>query len=210
MKAEHDFGVQVVRVNLPNEPLDTPRTAAVRAGAGPLGRRSSIRLGRAQPIPSSESGLLPPATPSSQLSPLRTKRARRSNNRRQPSPKAGQGHLHFQMDKGKFDFPKYSGANGQLAVKLGVAGTYSPAVKPTITYRNLPKGKHMSRSTSPATITRTARARRSSSPSASTGTREAEASLAGEASAHPNALRCLCSRRAYLQFLAPHQGDRCK
>ncbi len=126
------------------------------------------------------------------------------------SPKAGQGHLHFQMDKGKFDFPKYSGANGQLAVKLGVAGTYSPAVKPTITYRNLPKGKHMSRSTSPATITRTARARRSSSPSASTGTREAEASLAGEASAHPNALRCLCSRRAYLQFLAPHQGDRCK
>jgi len=47
------------------------------------------------------------------------------------------------MDKGKFDFPKYSGANGQLAVKLGVAGTYSPAVKPTITYRNLPKGKHM-------------------------------------------------------------------
>ena len=55
---------------------------------------------------------------------------------------AREGHLHFQLDKGKFDFPKYSGANGKLAVKLGVDGTYSPAVKPTITYRNLPKGKH--------------------------------------------------------------------
>ncbi len=57
-------------------------------------------------------------------------------------PKAGQGHLHFQMDGGKLDFPRYSGANGRLAVKLGVAGTYSPAVAPSITYRNLPKGKH--------------------------------------------------------------------
>jgi len=58
------------------------------------------------------------------------------------APKAGVGHLHFQLDGGKFDFPKYSGANGALAVKLGVAGTYSPAVLPTITYKNLPKGKH--------------------------------------------------------------------
>lgn len=58
------------------------------------------------------------------------------------APKAGQGHLHFQLDKGKFDYPKYSGANGKLAVQLKVAGVYSPAVKPTITYRNLPKGKH--------------------------------------------------------------------
>ncbi|MFN2470747.1 MAG: hypothetical protein ABR583_07105 [Gaiellaceae bacterium] len=57
-------------------------------------------------------------------------------------PAKGQGHIHFQMDGGKFDFPKYSGANGKLAVKLGVDGTYSPAVTPTITYRNLPKGKH--------------------------------------------------------------------
>ena len=58
------------------------------------------------------------------------------------APRAGEGHLHFQMDKGKLDYPRYSGANGKLAVKLGVAGTYSPAVKPTITYRNLPRGKH--------------------------------------------------------------------
>lgn len=55
---------------------------------------------------------------------------------------AGQGHLHFAMDNGKFDYPKYSGANGQLAVKLGVAGKYSPSVTPTITYKGLPKGKH--------------------------------------------------------------------
>jgi hypothetical protein len=57
-------------------------------------------------------------------------------------PMAGKGHLHFQMDGGKFDFPKYSGANGQLAVKLGIAGTYSPSVRATITYRHLPAGKH--------------------------------------------------------------------
>ena len=57
-------------------------------------------------------------------------------------PKAGQGHLHFSMDGGKFDHPKYSGANGKLAVKLGVDGKYSPSVTPTITYKGLPKGKH--------------------------------------------------------------------
>ena len=56
--------------------------------------------------------------------------------------KAGQGHLHFQMDGGKYDFPKYSGANGKLAVALKVAGTYSPAVADSITYKHLPKGTH--------------------------------------------------------------------
>ena len=55
---------------------------------------------------------------------------------------AGMGHLHFSMDGGKFDYPKYSGANGKLAVQLGIAGKYSPAVLPTITYWHLPKGKH--------------------------------------------------------------------
>ena len=57
-------------------------------------------------------------------------------------PKAGQGHLHFEMDGGKYDLPKYSGANGDLAVKLGVQGKYSPSVTPTITYTSLPAGKH--------------------------------------------------------------------
>src|SRR5688572_10895629 len=52
------------------------------------------------------------------------------------------GHLHFSLDGGKFDKPKYSGANGELAVKLGVDGQYSPATEPTITYSGLPKGDH--------------------------------------------------------------------
>lgn len=56
--------------------------------------------------------------------------------------RAGEGHLHFAMDRGKYDYPKYSGANGKLAAKLGIAGKYSPSVTPTITYSRLPKGKH--------------------------------------------------------------------
>ncbi len=58
------------------------------------------------------------------------------------APKPGKGHLHFTMDGGKFDFPKYSGANGKLAKKLGVEGKYSPSVAPKISYKGLPKGKH--------------------------------------------------------------------
>ncbi len=54
----------------------------------------------------------------------------------------GEGHLHFEMDGGKFDLPKYSGANGELAVTLGTQGKYSPSVAPEITYTNLPKGEH--------------------------------------------------------------------
>jgi hypothetical protein len=56
--------------------------------------------------------------------------------------KQGEGHLHFSLDDGKFDQPKYSGKNGQLAVKLGVNGKYSPSVTPTITYKDVPPGKH--------------------------------------------------------------------
>jgi hypothetical protein len=58
------------------------------------------------------------------------------------APKPGKGHLHFSVDGGKYDFPKYSGPNGQLAKKLGVTGKYSPSVTNSITYKNLPKGKH--------------------------------------------------------------------
>jgi hypothetical protein len=54
----------------------------------------------------------------------------------------GKGHLHFSLDGGKFDTPKYSGANGKLAVQLGVDGMYSPATEPTITYTGLPAGEH--------------------------------------------------------------------
>lgn len=54
----------------------------------------------------------------------------------------GAGHLHFSMDGGKYDTPEYSGANGELAVELGVDGQYSPSTEPTITYSGLPKGEH--------------------------------------------------------------------
>jgi hypothetical protein len=58
------------------------------------------------------------------------------------APRPGQGHLHFEMDEGKYDFPKYSGKNGLIAKKLGVTGHYSPALAPTITYKHLPPGEH--------------------------------------------------------------------
>ena len=56
--------------------------------------------------------------------------------------KTGRGHEHFAMDNGKFDFPRYSGANGKLAQQLGVQGKYSPSVNNQVTYTGLPKGKH--------------------------------------------------------------------
>jgi hypothetical protein len=59
------------------------------------------------------------------------------------APRPGQGHLHFKMDEGKFDTPKYSGLNGLLGKKLGVTGKYSPALMPQITYSKLPPGKHV-------------------------------------------------------------------
>jgi hypothetical protein len=54
----------------------------------------------------------------------------------------GQGHLHFSLDEGKYDYPKYSGENGKLAEQLGVDGQYSPSTEPTITYTGIPKGEH--------------------------------------------------------------------
>jgi hypothetical protein len=56
---------------------------------------------------------------------------------------AGHGHLHFELDGGKYDSAKFSGANGKLAEQLGTDGKYSPSVAPTITYNNIPKGKHV-------------------------------------------------------------------
>jgi hypothetical protein len=58
------------------------------------------------------------------------------------SPQPGVGHLHFAMDGGKYDNAKYSGPNGKLAEQLGVDGKYSPSLAPTITYSNMPAGKH--------------------------------------------------------------------
>lgn len=56
--------------------------------------------------------------------------------------RAGEGHLHFSMDGGRYDLPRYSGANGALAVRLGTQGRYSPSTLPEITYRGLPAGTH--------------------------------------------------------------------
>jgi len=58
------------------------------------------------------------------------------------APIAGEGHLFFSIDHGKFDLPAHSGANGRLAAKIGVEGKYSPSVTPRITYTDLPSGKH--------------------------------------------------------------------
>jgi hypothetical protein len=58
------------------------------------------------------------------------------------SPVPGQGHLHFQIDGGRYDVPANAGANGQLAAKLGVDGKYSPSLETHITYSKIPPGKH--------------------------------------------------------------------
>lgn len=58
------------------------------------------------------------------------------------APEKGKGIVLFSMDGGKYDTAHYAGANGKLAVRLGIAGKYSPAVTPTITYSRLPPGVH--------------------------------------------------------------------
>jgi hypothetical protein len=57
-------------------------------------------------------------------------------------PVSGQGHLLFSLDRGKFDHPKYAGANGRLAAKIGLEAKFSPAVKNKIVYRHIPEGSH--------------------------------------------------------------------
>ena len=58
------------------------------------------------------------------------------------SPVTGRGHLHFQLDGGRFDVPGHS-AGGDLAAKLGVDGKYSPSVEPAMTYEQIPPGNHV-------------------------------------------------------------------
>jgi hypothetical protein len=80
-------------------------------------------------------------------------------------PQLGEGHIRFSLKrvpdcvdpkkladainspvgKGRlvgasFDFPRYSGPNGVLAERIGTAGSYSPATRPEIFYRDLPPG----------------------------------------------------------------------
>jgi hypothetical protein len=39
-----------------------------------------------------------------------------------------------------FDYPRYSGPNGELAMRIGAAGSFSPATRPVIFYHALPAG----------------------------------------------------------------------
>jgi len=39
-----------------------------------------------------------------------------------------------------FDFPRYAGPNGTLAERIGSSGSYSPATRPEIYYKDLPAG----------------------------------------------------------------------
>jgi hypothetical protein len=53
----------------------------------------------------------------------------------------GQGFLHFAMDGGALDVPGHS-ANGAQAVRAGTQGRYSPVQGTSLTYNNLPIGRH--------------------------------------------------------------------
>ena len=80
-------------------------------------------------------------------------------------PQLGEGHIRFSLNRvpdcvdpvklrqavnspvgrgrlvgRSFDYPRYSGPNGILARRIGTAGSYSPATRPEIFYRDLPPG----------------------------------------------------------------------
>jgi hypothetical protein len=80
-------------------------------------------------------------------------------------PQLGEGHVRFALNRvpncvdpiklkraeespvgrgrlvgASFDFPRYSGPNGVLAEQIGSTGSYSPATRPEIYYRELPAG----------------------------------------------------------------------
>ena len=80
-------------------------------------------------------------------------------------PQLGEGHIRFSLNrvpdcvdpiklmhainspvgKGRlvgasFDYPRYAGPNGIIAERIGTTGSYSPATRPEIFYRDLPPG----------------------------------------------------------------------
>jgi hypothetical protein len=80
-------------------------------------------------------------------------------------PQLGQGHIRFALNRvpdcvdpvkleralespigrgrlvgASFDYPRYAGPNGVLAVRIGSAGSYSPATRPEIFYHELRPG----------------------------------------------------------------------
>lgn len=80
-------------------------------------------------------------------------------------PQLGEGHIRFALNRvpdcvdpvklrraeaspvgrgrligASFDFPRHAGPNGVLAERIGSSGSYSPATRPEIYYRELPAG----------------------------------------------------------------------
>jgi hypothetical protein len=80
-------------------------------------------------------------------------------------PRLGEGHIRFGLNRvpdcvdpvklrraeespvgrgrlvgASFDYPRYAGPNGVLAERIGSSGSYSPATRPEIYYRDLPAG----------------------------------------------------------------------
>jgi hypothetical protein len=80
-------------------------------------------------------------------------------------PQLGEGHIRFSLNRvpdcvdpvkllhainspigngrlvgASFDYPRYSGPNGEIAERIGSAGSYSPGTRPEIFYRGLPPG----------------------------------------------------------------------
>jgi len=58
------------------------------------------------------------------------------------APKAGEGHLLFRMDGGRYDHPRFVGANGRLIRLAGTDGKYTPSVKTWVRYSGLSRGNH--------------------------------------------------------------------
>jgi hypothetical protein len=55
---------------------------------------------------------------------------------------ADRAHLHVLLDEGKFDDPQHSPAPGSLVQQDGSGGRYSPVIKTTIVYQDIPRGRH--------------------------------------------------------------------
>lgn len=54
---------------------------------------------------------------------------------------SGRGRVHFRLDGGRYDTPRYTGG-GRVVHQTGPAGRYSQPTGSTITYRGVPAGEH--------------------------------------------------------------------
>ena len=55
---------------------------------------------------------------------------------------SGHGQVRFEMDGGKYDVSRYATNAADLARQAGGPGRYSLTLTPSISYRNLPPGRH--------------------------------------------------------------------